>query len=84
MSQVPIWVLGRTFGCPAGHLDLGKCPFQVPGTKFDLEKNFCSFVPGHVLSRIAKSRGCLIEIVRARPVLGTWIWDYPICFPAAT
>ena len=39
-------------------------------TKFDLEKKFCSSVPGHVLSRITKSRGCLIEIVRARPVLG--------------
>ena len=70
----------------SGHLDgtnVGtfKCPTWEILTKFHLEKNFCSSIPGHVLSRIAKSRGCLVEIVRARPVLGTWI--VPICFPTA-
>ena len=59
-------------GRPAGHLDGTNVRTDIL-TKFDSEKNFCSSVPGHVLSRIAKSRGRVIEIVRARPVLGTWI-----------
>ena len=65
--RTDIWIVR-----PDGHLDRTNVRTDIL-TKFDLEKNFCSSVPGHVLSRIAKSLGRVIEIVRARPVLGTWI-----------